>query len=74
MMNVKTMSMEQLYLEREAHDILQAAIRDEMEKIVKENGISKPLPKKYYAYRDALSDLQRRCTEITVEIGERKTA
>lgn len=72
MKNVKMMTMQELYLEREAHEATKKGILDKMEEVLREHGIN-PAPKVYYTYREALTDLQKRITEISLEIGERKT-
>lgn len=70
----KNMSTEELYSERANNDLKIEAVKDAMHTIVKERDVgATEMPREYYRARTTLTELQTRNTNLTVEIGRRRT-
>lgn len=72
--NPKNMSTKELYSERENNDLKIKAVKEAMNIIVKERNVTTTaMPREYYRARTTLSELQARNTDLSIEIGKRKT-
>ena len=73
--NPANMTTKELYSERDNNDLKIKAIKEAMNTYVKEKDYNTPsMTEGYYRARTTLSELQRRNTDLTVEIGKRRTA
>lgn len=73
--NPQNMSTKELYSERDNNDLKIKAIKESMNTYVKERDYKTTLMQDgYYRARTTLSELQRRNTDLTVEIGKRRTS
>lgn len=72
--NPANMSINDLMSERDNNDLKIKAVKDAMNTFVKERDVTTPtMSDGYYRARKTLSELQARNTDLTIEIGKRKT-
>ena len=72
--NPANMSVNDLMSERNNNDLKIKAVKDAMNTFVKERDVTTPtMSDGYYRARKTLSELQARNTDLTIEIGKRKT-
>lgn len=72
--NPANMSAKELYSERDNNDLKIKAVKDAMNTFAKERDVTTTtMPEGYYRARKTLSELQARNTDLSIEIGKRKT-
>ena len=72
--NPGNMSTKELYSERDNNDLKIKAVKEAMDTFAKDRDIkTTEMPKGYYRARTTLTELQVRNTNLTVEIGRRRT-
>ena len=68
------MSTKELYSERDNNDLKIKAVKEAMDTFAKDRDIkTTEMPREYYRARTTLTELQVRNTNLTVEIGRRRT-
>ena len=72
--NPGNMSTKELYSERDNNDLKIKAVKEAMDTFAKDRDIkTTEMPRGYYRARTTLTELQVRNTNLTVEIGRRRT-
>ena len=72
--NPGNMSTKKLYSERDNNDLKIKAVKEAMDTFAKDRDIkTTEMPREYYRARTTLTELQVRNTNLTVEIGRRRT-
>ena len=72
--NPGNMSTKELYSERDNNYLKIKAVKEVMDTFIKDRDIKTPeMPRGYYRARTTLTELQARNTNLTVEIGRRRT-
>ena len=72
--NPGNMSTKELYSERDNNDVKIKAVKEAMDTFAKDRDIkTTEMPRGYYRARMTLTELQVRNTNLTVEIGRRRT-